>query len=147
MRWTSLLLPALCLVPLAGCGGSSAPPAKLSAAGETLTPLPNDKGSFDIKYDSPSSTRGARTKGHVVTIIATFYQPDGTTPMSPPPTDVKVRFGAENTSPSVDLAPSPGDAKAPNRFASKPGEYPEVLRGVLGAKVNGEAVEAPFSVR
>ena len=111
-----------------------------------MTPLPNDKGSFETE-DSPASARARGRRATCrVTIIATFYQPDGTTPMSPAPTDVKVRFGAESNSPAID-PPSPGDAKAPNRFASKPGEYPEVLRGVLSAKVNGEPVEATFSVR
>jgi hypothetical protein len=117
-----------------------------SKSGEELTSFPNDRGSFEIRYETPS-TRTTRGKGHVATIVVSFYQADGTTPMSPPPTAVKVRFGTEAGSPTVDLSPSTGTAQAPNRFASKPGEYPESLRGVLTATVNGESVEAPFSAR
>jgi hypothetical protein len=145
MRWITSTLVSIGSLSLLGCGGS-APPPKLSRGGEQLASFPDDKGSFEIKYET-QATRAARGKGHVATIVASFYQADGTTPMSPPPTGVKVRFGTESSSPTVDLAPSTGDAKSANRFASKPGEYPEVLRGVLMAKINGEAVEAPFSAR
>lgn len=77
-------------------------------------------------------------------ILAYFYQPDGTTLMSPPPSDVRVQVGIDDKSPAVELSPQPKEA---GLFASEPGMYPDGFRGQVEAKVNGEPVKVPFMFR
>ena len=77
-------------------------------------------------------------------IAAFFYQSDGTTEMSPAPTDVKVKTGSAASSPTLPLTPVPNEK---GKFASEPADLPEGFRGQLEANVNGTPVQVPFSIR
>ena len=113
-----------------------------------MVALPSGSGFFEIKTEGEAPSRGARKPEHKTQVVAYFYQSDGTTAMSPAPTDVKVRLGKAESSPVVTLTPESksGDAAA-GRFACKPGPYPEGFQGQLDAKLHGEPVQATFMFR
>jgi hypothetical protein len=138
-----LLLLPVCL--LAGCGGPSGesglptPPHK-----GNLVALPDGRGFVEILIDSGASA-GDRGKTHPKTrIVAYFYQSDGTTEMSPAPSDVIFKLGTGEKSPVLNLSPLP---KEPGKFASEPTTLPDAFRGELEAKVKGESIKAPFTIR
>jgi len=127
-----------------GCGTTSAPVPASSHNGMMIA-LPQNKGYFEIGTEGGATkdARGSRSKGGADnTIVVYFYQPDGTTEMSPPPTDVMVKVNTVPESPSVALALRPKGG-----FASAPGAFPSGFRGSLTAKIGGEAIEAPFLIR
>jgi hypothetical protein len=108
-----------------------------------MFPLPGKKGFLEIKTDGGEPAgRGSRSKGATNSLIVYFYQSDGTTEISPAPTDVTVTVGTAAGSPAVALAP-----QAKGGFISPPGHFPPAFRGQLTAKVGAEAVEATFVVR
>jgi hypothetical protein len=74
--------------------------------------------------------------------VVHFYGPDGTTEMSPAPTDVTIRVGAGDSGLVVPLSP-----QAQGGFASAPGKFPTAFRGQLDAKIGGEPIEANFMIR
>jgi hypothetical protein len=92
---------------------------------------------------------GGRQQQRLAQVVAYFYQPDGTTEMSPAPTDVTVKAGTGDKSPVLSLSPDAktGDPKSAGRFASKPDSIREGFEGALKAKINGEPVEASFLIR
>jgi hypothetical protein len=144
------LIFAILLLSLAsgivGCGATNADRPSSSHNG-TMIPLPGNKGFFEIKTTAAGKgDRSSHAKIAKNTITIFFYQPDGTSAMSPAPTDVKVKFGTGSDSPVVPLEPQAkaGDGSG---FASQPGFYPSGFRGQLEAKINGEPVEATFVVR
>jgi hypothetical protein len=112
-----------------------------------MYPLPGSRGFVEIKSEANAPARGARDRTRSSTIAATFYGTDGSTAMSPPPTDVSVKLGTEEANQTVALSPSPGEAKSPSRFASAEGKYPDAPRGTIVFKMNGDQVEVPFSAR
>jgi len=136
-----MILPTCLLV---GCGGSPAElPVAKSAHGGHLVTLPGGKGYAEIIVEA--ATAGGGRKAQVKPrIVAYFFQPDGTSELSPGPTEVKVKLGTGEKSPVVDLSPEPKEA---GNYASEPGTYPEGFNGQLDAKVNGEAVQASFVLR
>jgi hypothetical protein len=150
MRESVVVLFSVLLGSIAGCGDSkSAAPAKASPSGSTLVSLPGDRGCFEIKTEFEPAPRGARGAGRSAKILASFYQADGTTPMSPLPTEVSVMVGSADSGKTIALSPI-GDtskSKSPLQFSSAAGDYPETLRGTLSATVNGEKLEAPFTAR
>ena len=109
--------------------------------------LPNGRGFVEIKSEVNAPSRDARARTRSSTIVATFYQTDQQSPLSPAPTDVSVKLGVDESAPAIALNSKPGDSKTPSRFASAPGDYPDAPRGTLLAKVQGESVEVPFSTR
>lgn len=111
-------------------------------AGGSLVRLPRDRGFVALKTESPASSKISRGKNRPLSVVAYFYQTDGTTPMSPAPTDVVFKVGNGADAKPVTLTP---DASDPNRFVSTPGIYPRGLQGTIQAKVNGESVEEIFS--
>jgi len=105
--------------------------------------LPDKKGFFEIKTEGGEpKAEGARAKKATNALLVYFYQPDGTTEISPAPTDVTVKIGTGSSSAAVVLAP-----QAKGGFASAPGHFPSGFRGQLSAKINGEDVETTFVVR
>ena len=81
---------------------------------------------------NPRSTGGAaaggdRRKQPTTRIVAYFYQPDGTTEMSPP-SDVKVKVGTGEQSP-VHFRPGWALPKQSGKYASEPGTFPDGFRG------------------
>jgi hypothetical protein len=136
-----MILPTSLLV---GCGGSPAElPVAKSAHGGHLVTLPGGKGYAEILVES-AAAGGGRKAQVKPRIVAYFFQPDGTSELSPGPTEVKVKLGTGEKSPVVDLSPEPKEA---GKYASEPGTYPEGFNGQLDAKVNGEAVQASFVLR
>jgi hypothetical protein len=143
MRFIALFFAALLACSSAGCGSTpQAVPASLHNG--MMVTLPQSKGYFEIGTEgSEKSSRGARSKGVDNWIVVYFYQPDGTTEMNPPPSDVTVKIGAASNTSPVTLAPR---AKG-GGFATAPGRFPSGFRGILTAKIAGEPVEAPFLIR
>jgi hypothetical protein len=110
-----------------------------------MFPLPDERGFVEIKTDRAPASRGSRKAATTnARIMAYFYQSDGTTQMSPAPSEVKVKIGTDDKGPGVALAPRPEEA---GLFASEPGPYPEGFRGRIEAKVNGDSVQVPFMFR
>jgi hypothetical protein len=99
-----MILPTCLLV---GCGGSPAElPVAKSAHGGHLVTLPGGKGYAEIIVEA--ATAGGGRKAQVKPrIVAYFFQPDGTSELSPGPTEVKVKLGTGEKSPVVDLSPEP----------------------------------------
>ena len=150
MRASVVILSSAFLGLIAGCGGSnSGAPAKASPSGSTLIALPGDKGYFEIKTEIEPAPRGARGAGRSARILASFYQADGTTPMSPLPTEVSVRLGSAEAGKTIALSPvaDASKSKPASQFSSTPSDYPETLRGTVSATVSGEKLEAPFTAR
>ncbi|MHB1562284.1 MAG: hypothetical protein ACYC61_32995, partial [Isosphaeraceae bacterium] len=111
-----------------------------------MTELPGGKGYFEnrAKNDAAPAGRGggrASKKAADVPIVVHFHGPDGSTELSPAPTDVSVRIGGESGQ-VIPLA-----AQAGGGFASAPGRYPSAFRGTLNAKIDGQPVEAGFVIR
>jgi hypothetical protein len=94
----------------------------------------------------PATGSGRTRKGQQVKsqIAAFFYQTDGTTEMSPAPTEVTVKVGIAANSPTFTLTPQPSDK---GKFASEPADLPEGFRGQLDAKVDGQPVQVAFAIR
>ena len=131
---------------IAGCGGAPKElPVAKSAHGGHLVTLPDGRGFAEILVESAASAgkRGGKAQAQP-RIVAYFFQPDGTTEMTPGPSDVRVKLGTAETSPVVDLSPQP---KESGKYASEPGTYRDGFNGQLDAKVNGEAVQVSFVVR
>jgi hypothetical protein len=138
----SLLIFAVGL--LCGCG--SAPEPKFSAPphGGNVIEL-RDGGYVELKTEREAlSSKGARGALVKARIEAYFFQSDGTSAMSPAPTDVKVTLGAEGGGTVVNLIPQ---SEVPGKFASQPGDYLDELRGQIDFQLNGKPAQAKFSFR
>jgi hypothetical protein len=143
MRRIPFLLVPMVVCSTFGCGEpASNLNLKPSPVGGAMTRLPGNRGLVAIKTEAPAGAKGGKAKARTTTIVASFYQSDGTTPMSPAPTDVVLKLGDAEDAKDVALSP---DAKEPHRFASSPGPYPNGLQGTIHAKINGEEVKESFS--
>src|SRR5271166_2707560 len=100
-----LLLP-VCL--FAGCGGSTSQSSLPAAPHQgTLVTLPGGSGFAEIVLDSAAAAGDNRRSQAKPRIVAYFYQPDGTTAMSPGPSEVKVKVGTGEKSPILNLSSLP----------------------------------------
>jgi hypothetical protein len=137
-----LVLP---VVLLSGCGGSpteskfTAPPH-----GGNIVELPDSRGFVELKTDRVPAPKKGSTARQKSQIVAYYYQSDGSTAMSPAPTDVKITLGAAGSGTIVNLAPQSNE---PGKFASEPGDYPDELRGRIDFQLDGKPVQATFSFR
>ena len=148
MRRTAWLSIVLVVGLLGGCEKPGANMnAKPAPSGGAMFPIPGHDGHVAVMVEPVDLPRGARGKTRASTIVASFYQGDGKTAFEPTPTEVSVKIGVAEVSPSVTLAPSPGKAVLTSRFASPQGDYPEGLQGVVSAKINGLLIEVPISAR
>jgi hypothetical protein len=151
MRSAAYLLSCLLLCGLPGCAPSPSSQSNGPAAshGGTLISLPGGKGFVEIMTEESGGLGGGARQQRATQIVAYFYQNDGSTEMSPPPTDVTVKVGTADNSPVVSLSPSAkaGEPKKSAKFASQPGPFREGFQGQLSAKINGEPVEAKFLIR
>src|SRR5262245_14662357 len=133
MRWASLILVPFLFGFTSGCGKTPTHlTTQMAPTGGSLVRLPRDRGFVALKTESPASSKISRGKNRPLNVVAYFYQTDGTTPMSPAPTDVVFKTGEGEKAKSVTLAP---DAADPNRFVSTPGPYPNGLQGTIQAKI------------
>jgi hypothetical protein len=141
-----LLLCSACA--FSGCGVGGAPQALPSAQhGGEIMALPGGKGFAELLIDRGQPAKGATgklAKAAPTRLLAYFYQSDGSTALSPAPSDVKVHLGAADQGKDVTLAPQSAPA---GQFASEPGEFPTELRGELNLTLGGEPVRAPFMFR
>lgn len=127
-----------------GCGVVATSETALPAAqhGGNIVALPGGKGFAELVVD-----RGAPAKGKAAPparLLAYFYQPDGSSALTPPPSDVKVHLGAADKGTDVKLT---SQATPAGQFASEPGQYPSELRGELELTLGSEPVQAPFIFR
>ncbi len=107
--------------------------------------LPENRGFAELKTDREAAARGSRRKPVTgARILAYFYQPDGATPMSPGPSEVKVKLGTDENNSVVVLS---NQTKEPGLYASEPGPYPEGIRGQIEARFDGDPVPVPFLFR
>jgi hypothetical protein len=136
----------LACAAVAGCGGGSPKelPVAKSAHGGTIVTLPNDRGFAEILVDSESAKDRARKAQVKSRLVAYFYQSDGSSALSPDPTDVKIQIGMGGDGRLVDLAK---ESKEAGKFASAAGAYPDGFAGQLRASLDGQAVEVPVRVR
>jgi hypothetical protein len=143
MRPTAFLTLLMVGATQVGCSGTSQSVPLASHKG-VMNELPGKKGYFEIRARSDAAGgRSARSKKPVEnTIVVHFYGPDGTTDLSPSPTDVTIKVGAGDSAQVVGLTP-----QAQGGFASAPGHYPTAFRGTLNANLGGESLEASFMIR
>jgi hypothetical protein len=109
-----------------------------------LVVLHGGRGYVEVLIDSGVAAGSKSRAKPNPRIVAYFYQPDGTTEMSPGPSEVKVKVGTGEKSPVLNLSPLP---KESGKYASEPGTFPDGFKGELDAKVNGEAVQTSFTIR
>lgn len=134
------------LLAIAGCGSGTPrefPVARAAHAG-TLVALPDGQGFAEVLVDSAAPKAGGGKSPSKTRIVAYFFRPDGTTPMSPGPADVKMRIGGGPDSRVVDM---PGEPKETGKYASAIGTYPDGFVGQLEATLDGRAVEVPVRIR
>jgi hypothetical protein len=131
------------ILAFGGCGGTSAPsgtPLPAAQHGGNIVALSNAKGFAELMIE-----KGKPVKGETKTrLLAYFYQPDGTSAMTPAPSDVKVHLGAAGQGTDVKLT---SQTTPTGLFASEPGQYPDELRGQIELTVGGEPVKTDFMFR
>ncbi len=106
--------------------------------------IPGGKGFAELLIERGPAGRGASATPS--RLVAYFYQADGMSALSPPPSDVTVHLGAEGGK-DVKHVKLAAETKPAGQFASEPGQYPDELRGRLAVVLAGESVEIPFMFR
>ena len=89
MRPIRLGLVLLFLGPIIGCGaqsGTQVATDKPSPVGGAMVRLPHDAGLVAIKTEPADPSHAVKTKLRTEKIVAVFFENDGSTPMTPPPT-------------------------------------------------------------
>ena len=140
-----MILLAACLGSTWGCG-SRVPESNLVGAaphGGVSFAFTNKKGSVEIGSETAPPGAAGVSKQNSHQIFAYFYGPDGTTPLAPPPTDVKISLGSDAVIP-LTLKEEGGKT---GRFATAPGPYSEPPRGTLTANIGGEEIIISFALR
>lgn len=130
-------------IAAAGCGGGPAATKPSAQHSGVMNELPEKKGFFEIRSrgDAPAGRPSRSKKVAEHPIVVHFYGPDGTTEMSPAPTDVTIKIGGDMGS-DLPLSPQPRGG-----FATAPGLYPTAFRGRLRARIDGQPIEAYFMIR
>jgi hypothetical protein len=149
VRSIRLSLVLLSLGLIVGCSadsGNQVTADKPSPVGGAMIRLPNDAGLVAIKTETADPSRAVKTKPRATKIVAVFFQNDGSTPMTPPPTEVvfeveSLRSKAEKT---VTLE---ADPTTPNRFVSAADSFPGGVAGRIRVKIKGQELEESFSAR
>jgi hypothetical protein len=132
---------------LCGCNGRATMGTPLPAAphGGQILELPGGKGFAELLTERGAPPgKGAKAAPSKTRLLAYFYQPDGSTALTPAPSDVKVHLGAAGSGTDVKLTPQTTPA---GLFASEPGQFPDALRGQIDLTLGGESVQAPFMFR
>jgi len=138
-----LFLPILVLGGCAG-GGTSQVTLPSPHHGGSIIALPGDRGFVELKADRPVPSQGKSAASAKSRIFAYFYKSDGTTEMSPVPSDVSLRLGTADRGTDIKLSPEP---KESGLLASEPGAYPDELRGQIALTLEGVPVKAEFVIR
>jgi hypothetical protein len=134
----------------AGCSSiTSAPVAPAAQHGGSMFSLSNGGGFVELLVKGQGEPKRRTRQVRQVQYTAYFYQEDGTTPMSPPPTEVRLKIGTADKATAVSFEPpaqSEGAAPA-SMFVSKLGSYPDGFQGELEAKIDGAPVTADIMIR
>jgi hypothetical protein len=138
---------------IVGCGGPSADQAaaaKPSPVGGAMVRFPHDAGFVAINTETAGPSRAAKTKPRETKIVAVFFTNDGSTPMTPPPTDVVFELESlpsKTGKPSLNTVSLEADPATPNRFVSAAGSFPGGVAGKIRVKIQGQDFEESFSAR
>src|SRR5262249_30639353 len=125
---------------LGGCGSNERLAAEGPLHGGTIVALPGNRGFAEILNGMKAESRGSA-------LVVYFVQPDMKSPLSPVPSDVRLKIQLGRKDSMVRLAPDPaaGDPLGAVRFASPPGNYPwEARENELIATIDGQSVTVPF---
>jgi hypothetical protein len=143
MRATQWAALSILVAAVTGCGAASRTIPAPSHQG-LVNELPGNQGYFEIgtEGNTPAGRSSGPKKPVETTIVVHFYGADGTTEMSPAPTEVTVKIGGGDSAKVVPLSP-----QIKGGFASAPGPFSAGFRGRLNAKIGGEPVEANFMIR
>ncbi|MGP0069208.1 MAG: hypothetical protein ACLQGP_37110 [Isosphaeraceae bacterium] len=139
------------LGPIIGCGaesGTQVVAVKPSPVGGAMVRLPHDAGLVAIKTETADPSRAAKKKPRAAKIVAVFFENDGSTPMTPPPTEVVFELeGIRSNSAGLKTVALEADPRTPNRFVSAASSFPGGLEGKIRVKIDGQDLEESFSAR
>jgi hypothetical protein len=146
-RWVALFSLGI----VTGCGvepGTQVQAVKPSPVGGAMVRLPHDVGLVAIKTEVAQPDRAVKAKSKAAKIVAVFFKNDGSTPMTPPPTEVSFELDSfRSKTPATKFVTLDADPTTPSRFVSAPGNFPGGLEGKIRAKIDGQEVEELFSAR
>ncbi len=110
--------------------------------------LPHDAGLVAIKTEPADTSVGAKTKLRATKIVAVFFEKDGSTPMTKPPTEVVFELESfRSKTADLKTVTLTADPTTPSRFASAPSSFPGGLEGKIRVKIDGQDIEESFSAR
>ena len=151
MRPTRLSLASLLLASVVGCGGQSGThveTVKPSPVGGAMVRLPRNAGLVAIKTEAADSSRAVKAKPRATKIVAVFFENDGSTPMTPPPTEVVFELESlRSKTADLKTVSLEADPTTPNRFVSAASSFPGGIAGKLRVKIDGQDLEESFSAR
>lgn len=133
---------------IAGCAAEAEAPKRSIPiapphAGQLVT-LPDGLGLAELVI-GPLDGSQAGSPGSASRITAYFLKADGSGPIDPPPSNVKLIIEAADGSKTIELQPA---GHAPDiAFVSKSGPFVHDLSGELAARVGGRDVTATLVVR
>jgi hypothetical protein len=150
MRLFCLCIVLFSLGSIIGCGaesGTHVAAVKPSPVGGAIVRLPHDAGLVAIKTETADPSRAVKTKLRAK-IVAVFFENDGSTPMTPPPTEVVFELEILRSK-TADLKTVTllADPTTPNRFVSAASSFPGGVAGKLRVKIDGQDLEESFSAR
>jgi hypothetical protein len=130
-----------------GCQSRSGPSSQVVVGphhGVTIR-LADDQGFAEIVNEPEVGDRGSRQP---TAIVVYFLQTDGKTPLTPPPSDVRVEvdLGRRRSEKlPMKAEPKSADPAGTSRFVSKPGPFLlQDTRGLLFATLGGRQIELSF---
>ena len=92
---------------------------------------------------SRGEVEGAPTK-----IVAVFFENDGSTPMTLPPTEVVFELESfRSKTAELKTVTLEADPTSPNRFVSAASSFPGGVAGKIRVKIDGQDLEESFSAR
>jgi len=143
-RFAGLVTVAL----VAGCAAEAEAPKPsfpvASPHGGQLVMLPDGHGLAELIIGPLDAARPG-SKGPVSRITAYFLKADGSGPISPPPSDVKLAIETADGSKLVELRPATDSRDV--AFVSESGPFGHDLSGELSVRVGGRDVRATLVVR
>jgi hypothetical protein len=151
MRSIRLGLVVFSLGSIIGCGagsGTQVATVKPSPVGGAMVRLPNGAGLVAIKTETADPSRAVKAKLRATKIVAVFFKTDGSTPMTPPPTEVAFELESfRSKTAAVKSVTLEADPTTPNRFVSAASSFPGGLEGKIRVKIDGQDLEESFSAR
>jgi hypothetical protein len=134
-----------------GCGansGTQVETVKPSPVGGAMVRLPKNAGLVAIKTEAADSSRAVKAKLRATKIVAVFFENDGSTPMTQPPTEVVFMVeGLRSKTAELKTVTLEADATTPNRFVSAASSFPGGVEGRIRVKIDGQDLEESFSAR